>query len=209
MQAASTRAPRPRGEPFGRRSRAFAQIALKIAYPLVILAAWRIGSPRYIGVALFALLWLQRWLGAGSIVALLARLTALEWAVAGALSCTSGAIALTGSEGLLRFYPVLVNAGMLVAFGATLRDGAQPMIEKFVRLSKPELSERAVRHTRSVTLLWCGFFALNGAASAACALWGSRLQWALYNGVIAYVLIGTLVVGEIAWRHAFVLRAEA
>jgi uncharacterized membrane protein len=209
MQAPSTCAPRPRGEAFGRRSRVFAQIALKIAYPLVILAAWRIGSPRYIGVALFALLWLERWFGAGGVVTLLARLTALEWVVAGVLSCVSAAIALTDSEGLLRFYPVFVNAGMLLAFGATLRDGTQSMIERFARLREPVLSEHAVRHTRRVTLLWCGFFTLNGAASAACALWGSRLQWALYNGVIAYVLIGTLIVGEIVWRHMFVLRAEA
>ena len=36
------------------------QVALKLAYPIMILCAWRWDSPRYTGAALFALLWLQR-----------------------------------------------------------------------------------------------------------------------------------------------------
>lgn len=209
MQAVPTRAPRHLHRAWRKHARTLAQVALKLAYPLVILAAWRIGSPRYAGLAFFALLWLQRWLGAGSVAALLARLTGLDWAVAAALSGASAAIALTGSELLLRFYPVIVNVGMLVAFGATLVGGGPSMIEKFARLRTPDLSSRAVRHTRHVTQIWCAFFALNGSVSAGFALWGSRTQWSLYNGVIAYALIGALIVGEIVWRHAFVLRAEA
>jgi len=27
-------------------------------------------------------------------------------------------------------------------------------------------------------------------------------MWALYNGFIVYVMVGTLIVGELAWRHA-------
>ncbi|PTB20513.1 hypothetical protein C9I57_11730 [Trinickia symbiotica] len=188
----------------GQCARAALGVALKLAYPIVLLAAWRTGSARWAGLALFALLWVQRWLGAGSLARLLARLSALEWIVAGALSCASAAIALTGSEPLLRFYPVLVNAGMLAVFGATLAGGGPSMIEKFARMRKPDLGARAVRYTRGVTQVWCGFFAANGATAAALAWYGSRAQWALYNGVIAYALIGLLIVGEIAWRRMFV-----
>ncbi|MGG1946613.1 hypothetical protein AB1286_17650 [Trinickia sp. NRRL B-1857] len=183
-------------------------MALKIAYPVVILAFLRIGSPRFIGVALLSLLWLQRWLGAGSIGALLARFTRLEWAAALAMTGLSATIAITDSESLLRAYPIVVNVSMLVAFGATLFGGGPSMIEKFARVRRPELDADAVRYTRCVTQVWCAFFAINGAVSAACALWGSRAQWALYNGVITYLLIGVLIAGEIAWRHAFVLREK-
>jgi len=208
MPAASTRAASPTREAAasGRRARTVARVLLKIAYPVVILAFWRIGSPRFIGLALLVMLWLQRWIGAGSAAALLARPTRLEWAVALVMSSLSAAIAVTDSETLLRAYPVAVNAGLLVAFGATLRGGGPSMIEKFARVRRPDLDARAIRHTRRVTQVWCAFFAVNGAVSGACALWGSRAQWALYNGVVTYLLIGVLIVAEIAWRHAFVLR---
>ncbi len=181
---------------------------LQVAYPVVILAFWRFGSPRFIGLALLVLLWLQRWLGAGSVAALLAKLTRLEWAAALAMSGFSAAIAVTDSETLLRAYPIVVNVGMLLAFGATLCHGGPSMIEKFARVRRPELDERSVRHTRRVTQVWCAFFALNACASAASMIWGSRALWALYNGFITYLLIGVLIVAEIAWRHAFVLRGK-
>jgi uncharacterized membrane protein len=187
-----------------RGARVAAQVALKLAYPLMFFAAWRYDMTRYLGVALLALLWLQRWIGAGSAAAMLRQLTALDWSVAAALSCACAAIALTGSELLLGLYPTLVNAGLLAAFGATL-NGGPTMIEKFARLYDPELSARQVRHTRRMTQVWCAFFVANGAFSAYLALCGSRAAWALYNGVLAYLIIGALIVGEIAWRHAFVL----
>jgi uncharacterized membrane protein len=120
----------------------------------------------------------------------------------------SATIAITDSESLLRAYPIVVNVSMLVAFGVTLFGDGPSMIEKFARVRRPELDAPAVRYTRRVTQVWCAFFAINGAVSAACALWGSRAQWALYNGVITYLLIGVLIAGEIAWRHAFVLREK-
>lgn len=207
MRDVSPPADRPGREP-ARLARVSARAALRLAYPLVILAAWRVGSPRFIGLALFALFWLERGLGAGSLGALLTRLSALEWSIAGVLSAASAAIAVTGSEALLRAYPVFVNAGLLAAFAATLFNGGPSMIEKFARLRQPGLDARGVRYTRRVTQLWCMFFVLNGSVSAMSALFGSRAQWALYNGAIAYALIGVLIVGEFAWRHAFVLRGR-
>jgi len=184
------------------------QVALKVAYPLMILCAWRWDSPRYIGAALFALLWLQRWAGTGTFATSLRQLTATDWYVAGLLSCASGAIVLSGSELLLHLYPSLVNLGLLVAFGATLAHGPS-MIEKFARMSNPELGEHAVRYTRRVTQMWCVFFTLNGAFSAYTALFWTRAAWSLYNGLIAYVLIGVLLVGEVGWRYLVVLPRAA
>jgi uncharacterized membrane protein len=190
------------------RVRAVASVVLQIAYPVVILAFWRIGSPRFIGLALLVLLWLQRWLGAGSVAALLAKFTRVEWAALLIMSGLSAAIAVTDSEALLRAYPIAVNVGMLVAFGTTLCNGGPSMIEKFARVRRPNLDARSVRHTRRVTQVWCAFFALNACASAASMIWGSRAVWALYNGFITYLLIGALIVAEFAWRHAFVLRGK-
>ncbi|MDE1183535.1 hypothetical protein [Paraburkholderia sp.] len=188
--------------------RGIVQIALKLAYPALILLAWRWDSPRFIGCLLFALLWLQRWAGSGVVATSLRRLTAVDWWVAALLSCASAAIVVTNSELLLRLYPSLVNLGLLVAFGATLVRGPS-MIEKFARLGTRELTEGAIRHTRRVTQIWCAFFALNGAFSAYTAFCWSGDAWSLYNGAIAYGLIGVLLVGEIIWRYLVVLPRAA
>lgn len=37
------------------------QVLLKLAYPALILCAWKWDTPRYVGCMLFAILWLQRW----------------------------------------------------------------------------------------------------------------------------------------------------
>ncbi|MCX4160849.1 MULTISPECIES: hypothetical protein [Paraburkholderia] len=192
----------------GRVWSGIAQVALKLAYPALILGAWHWDAPRYIGCMLFVLLWLQRWIGKGSVATSLRRLTAIDWCVAGVLSVVSAAIVATNSEMLLRLYPSLVNLGLLVAFGATLVRGPS-MIEKFARLRTPALSEHAVHHTRRVTQIWCGFFVLNGAFSAYTGLYWARDAWSLYNGAISYGLIGLLLVGEIAWRYLVVLPRAA
>ncbi|MBT1539439.1 hypothetical protein B7R78_0020855 [Ralstonia solanacearum] len=180
-----------------------ANVALKLAYPVVILGAWRIGAPRYVGIVLLALLWVQRWIGTGSTSARLRVLTRLDWALAGLLTCCSAAIAITDSELLLRLYPVMVNTALLLTFAATLRHGPS-MVEKFARVRTPELPPRAVLYTRRVTQVWCGFFAVNTLVAALVALYGSRQAWALYNGAIAYALVGLLIVGEIAYRNLIV-----
>nr|WP_260854148.1 hypothetical protein [Paraburkholderia sp. BCC1886] len=188
---------------------AIAQVLLRLAYPALILCAWRWDAPRYAGCLLLVLLWLQRWVGRGVIGTSLRRLSALDWGVVALLSGASLAIVLTNSELLLRLYPSLVNLGLLIAFGATLTGGGPTMIEKFARLGKPDLPPAAVRHTRRVTWVWCGFFALNGAFSAYTAVYWSQASWSLYNGAIAYGLIGLLLLAEVVWRYLVVLPRAA
>lgn len=52
-------------------------------------------------------------------------------------------------------------------------------------------------------------FLLNGAFSAYTALYWSRASWSLYNGAIAYVLIGVLLIAEVIWRYLVVLPRAA
>jgi uncharacterized membrane protein len=191
----STAAPRWRGVCL-----AVLRVCLWLACPGVYLLSAHIGSPRYLGAALLALLWLQRWLGAGSVATLLRRLSTLDWCVLLTLTLCSSAIALTDSQLLLRFYPCMVNVGLLLSFGLSLK-GPQSMIEKFARLRHPQLSAKAVLYTRRVTQVWCGFFTCSVVLSAYSALFFSRTAWAWYNGVVVYVLVGMLIVGELAWRQ--------
>jgi uncharacterized membrane protein len=91
----------------------------------------------------------------------------------------------------LKLYPVAINLAFLASFSFSLWRGPS-MIERLARLREPKLSPRAIAYTRQVTKVWCLFFVLNGSMALYSALRLSDAAWALYNGVIAYVLMGTL-----------------
>ncbi|ROL77293.1 hypothetical protein [Pseudomonas vranovensis] len=100
-------------------------------------------------------------------------------------------LALFNSPQLLRWYPVLISAFMLGLFGLSLKFGP-PVAERLARLREPQLPEVAVRYTRQVTKAWSLFFLANGLVAAALTLWAPLSWWTLYNGLIAYGLMGLL-----------------
>ena len=65
---------------------------------------------------------------------------------------------------------------------------------------EPDLPEAGVRYTRTVTWVWCGFFAVNAGIALWTALATSLETWALYNGLISYGLMGLLLGGELLVR---------
>jgi uncharacterized membrane protein len=99
---------------------------------------------------------------------------------------------------LLLAMPTLVNLGMLAVFAASLRD--TPMAERFARLQVPDLPPAEQAYCRSVTVVWCAFFALNGAVAATLAVWAPLAWWTLYTGALAYALMGALFAIEYITR---------
>jgi uncharacterized membrane protein len=114
----------------------------------------------------------------------------------------AGATALVGDPGLLLLAPALVNLALLAAFGASLRAGARPMVERLARLQEPDLPDDAVPYCRTVTWVWTAFFAANALVCGALALAAPRSWWALYTGLLAYVLVGALFSVEYVVRKA-------
>lgn len=153
-----------------------------------------------------------RWMAGLLLLAVATRLPALRisraarWPVAGGLALVALAVA-SNAVLPLKLYPVLVNGAMLAAFGATLVSG-QSMIERLARLREPELPPEGVAYTRRVTQAWCLFFSVNGAIALATALFASEAVWSLYNGVIAYLLMGAMFGGEYLLRMRFKRRLQ-
>lgn len=85
---------------------------------------------------------------------------------------------------MLKLYPVVVNASFLAVFAASVWY-PPTVIERFARLADPLLPTAAIRYTRNVTLVWCGFFAVNGALAFGTAFWASDAVWTFYNGFLA------------------------
>jgi uncharacterized membrane protein len=102
----------------------------------------------------------------------------------------------------LKLYPVLVNAAMLGLFVYSLIFPPS-MVERFARMREMDLPAQAIGYTRQVTQVWCIFFAVNGAIALITALWASAALWLLYNGLIAYLLMGLLFAGEYCIRRYF------
>ena len=100
---------------------------------------------------------------------------------------------------LLKLYPSLISLSLLLVFGFSLCQ-SQTIIEKIARISEPDLAEAGVRYTRRVTYVWCVFFILNGSAALYTALFSSMKIWTLYNGLISYLLMGTLFAVEYSVR---------
>jgi uncharacterized membrane protein len=93
------------------------------------------------------------------------------------------------------YYPVLVNAALLAAFGySVLRPPT--VVERIARVKDGPLTPDAVLYTRRVTIAWVVFFVVNGGIALYTALLTSLNTWALYNGFIAYLLIGAMFGGE-------------
>lgn len=158
---------------------------LTLLYPLVIYLGLGRWEPRWLALFLLVIalgrafvnrdrLWLLASLGAGVLVA-----------------CS-----FLGNQALpLKLYPVMVSLVFLSVFALSLRF-PPTVIERLARLHDPDLPEAAVAYTRRVTWVWCGFFLFNALVSLATALFASDAQWALYNGLISYVLMGLLFAGE-------------
>lgn len=173
------------------RTRIVLLAMLSLAYPLAVYLLLGRFEPRWLALLLCLLAVLR---------AIAAREALWLWA-----ALATGGLAAWASLGNavlpLKLYPVLVNAALLLVFGLSLRFGP-PVAERLARLRDPVLPPAAVAYTRRVTQVWCGFFACNGAIALATALWASERTWALYNGLVAYILIGTLFAIEWLVRRA-------
>jgi uncharacterized membrane protein len=100
----------------------------------------------------------------------------------------------------LKLYPVIVNATLLGVFAYSLIV-PPTAVERIARMRDPHLPAQAIGYTRRVTQVWCVFFTVNGAIAFYTALYASSALWSLYNGFLAYVLIGILCAGEYCVRR--------
>ncbi|HTU03807.1 MAG TPA: hypothetical protein VMG58_18375 [Candidatus Sulfotelmatobacter sp.] len=178
------------GEPRARRPRltwvAGCGVGLSVAYPALIYFGRGHVPVSVLALVLVGLVWLRRNLAFG--------VRANGW-LAGA-GLLMAALALFADHALpLKLYPVAVNGLLLAIFGLSLRY-PPPIVERLARLAYPELSPRAVRYIRRVTIAWCLFFAGNAGTALWTSLWASDRVWFYYNGVVAYALAGLMFLGE-------------
>lgn len=90
----------------------------------------------------------------------------------------------------VKFYPVCANLTVFLVFFVSLFS-KETVIQKFAKAVDGELSENALKYTRNLTYIWAALTFFNFAVSLATVFMSEEI-WALFNGLISYLLIGTL-----------------
>lgn len=101
----------------------------------------------------------------------------------------------TGSSYGLKLYPVVISLSLLAVFGFSLLS-SMPLVERIARLREPDLPSQATPYLRRITQVWCLFFAVNASVSMATVVVNNNTWWLWYNGIIAYLLMAIVFIGE-------------
>lgn len=163
------------------------QVLVFLAYPLVVYSAVRWLDARGVGLALLALCGISILLRArgraAELVPLLRQHAGLAFLI------LLGVV--SEDRRVLQLLPVVVNLYLLGSFGASLVHGPS-MIERFARLVEGDLPGFTHPYCRKVTALWCAFFGANAALIGYLAFFASLELWALYTGLLFYVVLAAL-----------------
>ena len=102
---------------------------------------------------------------------------------------------------LVKLYPLFVSMGG-AAYGLWTMLHPPSAVERLAQLSMPNerFDDRKRAYMQRVTAIWVVFFVGNGSAAAYTAVFASTAVWAVYNGLVSYVLIGALFSAEYLFR---------
>lgn len=175
--------------------RSFLPVLLALAYPGIVYLALQVAQPRSVALCILLFLGLRATLAGRRLMDVLA-VVRLPLLAVGAVLAISAA---RNDPLSLRLAPALVSFALLAAFLRSL-SGPESVVEGYARLQLGTLSEEDSRYCRRVTRLWCGFFVVNGLTALWLALAASLEAWALYTGLIAYLLMGAMFAAEYVYR---------
>jgi uncharacterized membrane protein len=105
-----------------------------------------------------------------------------------------------------KIYPFALSLGAAYAFGNSLWKPPS-LIERLARIREPNMPAAGQRYCRIVTMIWTVWLVVNAAIAALLAIWASEEAWALWTGLLAYLIMGVLFGGEMLIRPR--LRARA
>ena len=166
-------------------------LLVAVLYPVGVYFGLKVMPPSFFGLVLIVVLALRFGaLGQGERRLLLP--------VLAVFLCYALLAAWMDSERFLMAYPVLVNTSLFLLFGWSLQ-GGESMMYRFAKARGMKMSPYAPAYLRNLTKVWMLFFIMNGLI-AAWTVTQSMEVWAVYNGLVAYILIGLLIGGEWLFR---------
>jgi uncharacterized membrane protein len=131
----------------------------------------------------------------------------LFWIAISLLAVFGALVWMTGDEKILRAYPVLISLALFVVFAGSLVY-PPPIIERLVRMRGKPLPPEAIPYLRWVTIGWSWFFIVNALVAAWTAWLMPMAWWAVYNGLVSYLLIAFLFAVEYIIRKIYQRRVH-
>jgi uncharacterized membrane protein len=132
---------------------------------------------------------------------------ARPWRFPLAVSAVAIAAIALGDQGLaVKAYPCVVSLAAASVFGLSLHYPPS-LIERFARLREPGLPAAGQAYCRNVTKVWTAWLLVNAVIAGWLGTAGSEEAWALWTGLISYLVSGSLFAGEFAVRR--IVRAGA
>ena len=102
---------------------------------------------------------------------------------------------------LLKYYPPVMNFCLFMIFFTSLFQ-KRTVIQKIALSSDPDYNEAVMKYTRNLTFIWAVFTFLNFLVSVGTVFMSEKI-WALYNGFISYILVGSIFIIEYIIRINF------
>lgn len=112
------------------------------------------------------------------------------------------------SERLLRYYPVIISLIVALLFLSSLRHSVS-FIERVARATGQTITENAKRYTRRLTFFWGVVLLINSSVAWVLAELAPFSWWALYCGVLSYLIFGAIFIGELLFRKYYISRYGA
>lgn len=101
--------------------------------------------------------------------------------------------------------PLVFNLALAIAFASTLREGAVPLVEPFMRKYRGDtVTDVHVRQARILTWAWTVFFFAMALCAAYLAAFAPLEAWSLFANFLNYLFVGIMFVGQFVWswlRH--------
>ncbi|WP_428356314.1 hypothetical protein [Methyloprofundus sp.] len=110
---------------------------------------------------------------------------------------------------MAKLIPIIIQLSLMLFFGKTLlRDKGPSLVERFAQLEFPVMPPVLSRYCRHLTIMWTGFFAFNIVTCIFLALFASVEWWAIFTGVLIFMLTAMLMIAEYIWRFFLFRRIE-
>jgi len=169
---------------------------VSIAYPLIVYFGIQSLAPGFFAVLLAAIA-VAKFLsstGRSETISIVLLVLGIGYSIA---------LAALNSELMLRLYPVVMSWTFAGLFAFSLRED-ESLIERFARLSGKVITHNAKRYTRVLSGLWALLLLINGCVALYLSLFAPLSAWALYCGLISYLVMGAFFVAELLYRPLYI-----
>lgn len=174
---------------------------ISIAYPAMVYFGIQYLSPAYFALLIFALA-IAKFLSTRN------QTGKDQWLLLLAVTAYSLWLLVSNSEEWLKLYPVIISWCLAAIFILSLRH-PETILERLARLGGAEITPRAKVYIRRLTLVWALLLTANGLVALYLAFFASLKSWALYCGLLSYLIFGTFFALEYAYRCYYIRKHRA